>query len=255
MSAVQRHRVRPFAREGAEVRPRGHDLAEEMRGQLEARGEPAIPAARRGVDELGRGRVGVFGDGAPGQPMVHEVRHEQEPASGGGQALAPMRVELEQGVEVEELDAGAAEDLRPRNALEDTGGNPRRAHVAIADGVLDQPPVVVEESVVHAPAVDAEALHRTPELARARSRRPQARVDLGEDPRRVPAQVARHFARRVLEPPHLVEQKLSRRHAGEEHAPAPGAEVYGDEQRVRVLCAQRSVSSLRRGGFMTRRAR
>src|SRR5205085_8766910 len=135
-------------------------------------------------------------------------RHEQEPAGRRGQALAPMRVELEQRVEVEELDAGAAEDLRARDAREHPRGSAAGAPVAIADGILEQPPVAVEEPVVHTPAVDAEAPHGPPARARALPRRAQACFDLAEDPCRVPAEVAGRFARGVLEAPDLVEEEL-----------------------------------------------
>jgi hypothetical protein len=95
--------------------------------------------------------------------MVHEIGDQEQAPRRRGQAFASMRFELEDGVEVEELDARAAEDLGARDPLEHLRGDPGGARVAVADGIFDEPPVAVDEPVVHAPAVHAEALHRTPE--------------------------------------------------------------------------------------------
>ena len=69
-----------------------------------------------------------------------------------------MRVELEQRVERQELDAGHRVDLVGRQALEDRLHDAVGTAVTVVVGVLEQAAVLGDERVIATPGVDANAV-------------------------------------------------------------------------------------------------
>ena len=146
-----------------------------------------------------------------------------------GDPAPDVRVQLEQGVEGQDLNARSREQLRARHLCERLLHRVHRC-VAVADGVLDQATLGVHEPVVHAPRVHAHALDRTAERSRPLGRLRQAGHDLVEDTGRVPTQVPIYLPRRVGKPPYLLEQELALPDTGQEHPAAARAKVHGDVQ-------------------------
>ena len=159
---------------------------------------------------------------------MDEVGNEQQPAGALGEALPGMGMELEDRIEVEELDAGAGEDLLSGNSIEDPRGNAGGPLVAVADRVLHQAPVRVDQPVVDPPAIDPHALYRPAELPRPLAGPAKPRVDLGEDVGRIPAQVPGRPAGRVVETAGLLEPHLAGADPGQEHPPAPRPQIDRD---------------------------
>jgi hypothetical protein len=91
---------------------------------------------------------------------VEEVGHEEEVGCAGEEVgvLLLEGVELEEGVELHELDAGGCEDLVAGEFGEDFFEVAIGAGVAVVDGVCEELAAVVEEAEVDAPGVDADAV-------------------------------------------------------------------------------------------------
>ena len=109
-------------------------------GMLELGQEVLGPAPGPRIHELrGRG-IGVFRRERAGQPVVEQIRDRQDRGCGVDQLRGRLAggVELIEGVEGKELDAGDRIDLVGRHPLEDRVHDAVGAHVAVVIGVLDQ---------------------------------------------------------------------------------------------------------------------
>ena len=163
--------------------------------------------------------------------MVAQVGDHQQPSRPRRQPGAHVGVELDQGVDVHELDARPLEDLLARDLLEDALHFPLGPSIPVGDRVLQEAAVRIEEPVVHAPAVDAHRLDRSPGCEGHLLGFAQAALDAVEDPAEVPTQVAGARLRLVLKPVHLVEHQPVVAQAPEDCPTAPRAEIDGQVQR------------------------
>jgi hypothetical protein len=92
--------------------------------------------------------------------------------------------QLEDGVDGHGLDAGRRVELLARHARVCARDHPFGPVVAIVERESEDAIALIEERVVHAPAVDAHALQRPGQLA-------QAEEDLAEESEEVPPQPVR----------------------------------------------------------------
>ena len=141
----------------------------------------------------------------PRERRRDEIRDHQQAVGRRRKALLDVSGQLKERVEWQELDAGAGENLLAGHAREDARHDVFRAAVAIRDRIFEQAPVAIDEAVVHAPAVDADAGHLAACGARALGRDAEPRANLAQDGREVPAQVTAHLARGIAESSDLVE--------------------------------------------------
>ena len=79
-----------------------------------------------------------------------------------------MRKKLEQGIELEKLNAGAFKNLCARHAREELLHHAFGPAIAIADGQFDQLAIRVYQAIIDAPAINSKALNFSSEFARAR---------------------------------------------------------------------------------------
>src|SRR6266850_5174373 len=87
-----------------------------------------------------------------------------------------VRIKLEQGVEYQELDAGALKDFWPRDARENLIHYSLRPFVPVANRIFKQFTLSVEQAVINTPAINPETANRPLKLARPLTRSAQAQL-------------------------------------------------------------------------------
>ena len=120
---------------------RRHDFRQDARGQVQLRHEAGRPAAVAPVEELGGGRDGVLGDLAPGEPVVKQVRHHQQRVGEIEQRVSAVShaVQLEDGIELHELDAGDVKDDVAGHDAENDLRHAVCACIAVVHWIAQQP--------------------------------------------------------------------------------------------------------------------
>ena len=110
------------------------------------------------IVELGGASDGDFGLLDTGQPVVQQVRHEQETVCHRqrGRTGQFHGVQLVQRVELHELDAGVIEHLAARHHREQAFRDPVGARIAVMAGRIHQRPVAAQQPEIHTPRVDAD---------------------------------------------------------------------------------------------------
>src|SRR5215510_4666254 len=136
-----------------------------------------------------------------------------------------MGEELKDRVEVQKLNACEGEDFIARHSLEDLLHNVRGSLIAVTDRVFNQISIRVNQSVINAPTVHADALDRSSEPPRSLTRRAQSGFDPVEDARQVPAQMPIAPIRRVIKPMRFLKQQFVRFNSDQKDAPAARAKV------------------------------
>jgi hypothetical protein len=184
-----------------------------------------IPIARAGVEQVGRGGVGVFVGRHAGEPVVEVVGHHEE-TRGRLElfgVLALQSHELVEGVEGLALDAaGAVEGARLHDAVE-AFGHAFGAGVAVGHRVAYERARAVDEDEVDAPGVDAHGFgHHAAALAGA-----QAFQDALVERFDVPAVVAVAADLDVVEAVDLFQMDDAVFDVADDVPPARGADVDG----------------------------
>lgn len=161
------------------------------------------PAARGRIEALrgaGDRRVGAF---EARQAPVKEVRHEKEGRGAVEPAVAGVTVgeELIKRVERHELNSGAGEDLLARDDLKRTIHHAGCARIAVVMRGVEEPVGGVEQSVIHAPGVDPEAV----ELRAGGVRASQPFLDMLDKRVEIPVKVSSAFEGSVVEAVEFVE--------------------------------------------------
>jgi hypothetical protein len=163
-------------------------------GEVEAEGveDLAAPLFLVEFDELGVGGVGVLGD-ARAAPVGEQILGQVEPLLAFGKAGELVGVELVDGVEGKDLDAGElAHALLAALAVGGALGLDG-ARIAIAEGIGERIAGGIHADVVHGPAIDgdganafggelgalAQALNSTPETMALRSQRRPPSISRG----------------------------------------------------------------------------
>src|SRR5436190_20996941 len=124
-----------------------------------------------------------------------------------------MRAHLKQRVENEKLNSGPAEYFITRHTFEHFFHRVLRPVVAIADGILAERPLSIDQSVVGTPTVDADTGDQPFQLASAFGSFRQSRLDVFPDFRSIPSQMAVRAYGLILEPMHFLQQQLRERHS------------------------------------------
>ena len=223
-------------RQGAlEQRPQdgswSHDGRPLRRVQPEGLHQLSVPLAGGGIEQVGRAGHRALGDGASAEVEQQRLGDEQ-PLGGCGNHVGlagGVGEDLEEGVELEHLEARAGEKRLGRDGLEGSSGPALRAPVAVGIGVAEQPPVGAERHVVHGPGVDRDGF----QLGRCGERGGEAGLDVPPDRLEVPEQVTvalDEWRRKTVD--------LPRRHAAGRDRPedgpaAGGAEVDGEHRGAR----------------------
>ena len=164
-----------------------------------------VPRPSPRVDHLSSCRIGVLSRGPAGKKKMNQVRNQKQPDGPIGNPGLGVRIELEQRVKDQELDAGAFENLFPRYPLEYFADDVQRALVAITDGVFTQVPFGIDQTVIHTPTVDADASDRPSGLPRPFARRAKPRFDFSKDVRHVPTQMPFASGWRIVESTHFLQ--------------------------------------------------
>ena len=114
------------------------------------------------VDHLRRGRDGVLGRQPAGEPVVQQIGNRDERGRGPQEVRrrSLRRIELKQGIEVQELNAGGGVDAFGRDLPEDLRRHIVAARIAIVIRVLEQLALLAEERVVASPGIEADARER-----------------------------------------------------------------------------------------------
>src|SRR5262249_52108632 len=191
-----------------------------------------IPRAGLGFDHLRRRRVRVFRDDSAGEQKVDQVGDQQHLRGAGGNARSRMSEKLKKRVEGEELNASAGENFGAWRILEDLLHHPRRSPVAVADRVFDKIAVGIDQPIINPPTVYADAHDWTAEPPCPLSRHIQSDLDVREDALQIPAQTPLASDRRIMKPVRFLKQQFARRDSDEKNAPASGAEINRDVERV-----------------------
>src|SRR5712692_9887599 len=164
--------------------------------------------------------------------MVAQVRNHQETRRACGQSGPDVRVQLINSVELQELHAGPREELISGDERQDLIDDAVGSLIPVADWILDQALVAVEERVIGAPRVHANRL----EVYAAGGRRlgcvskPHAKtLQQASD---VPAQVSLRPPRFVNEAVYLFHDGVLGSDAADKDPAAAGAEVDGHVESV-----------------------
>ena len=158
--------------------------------------------------------------------MGQQVGDQQQPAGRGELGRAPAGGELEDGVELQVLEAADPVQLLRRDDGvhgRDRGGVPG---VPVVQRVAEQRAVGVEQAVVDRPAVDADPV----EPAGVPARGAQPVEDAGVEPQHVPVQGSAGAHRPVREPVRLLQVEPVRADPRDHDPAAGGAQVDGRER-------------------------
>ena len=165
-----------------------------------------VPVLRGGVIEHGGRCLGVFRLLFARQEVAQKIGHEQKRLRRLQRRVALLlsAVELIDGVEIHGRDARAGKERRKINGLPD-GLHIRIDRVSIRTGIGEQVTVFVEQTVVHAPSVDADAV----KLPNVRVfERQKALLQLVVEIRQIPVEHAVHLNIVVFKPVQLAHRDL-----------------------------------------------
>ena len=138
-------------------------------GQPEPLDQLARPVAGARVEQPGRRGVRRLVGQLAAEPEREQVGDERDPLGGGERGRALVGQQLEDGVDRHRLDAGRRVQLGGGHALERALDHPVRARVAVVERQPEHAAALVEQRVVDAPGVDADA-----RAAARRARRPSS---------------------------------------------------------------------------------
>ena len=220
-----------------EVGARGHDLGQESARCPHSLDEIGIPLASDGVEALARTCDRVLGHAPPGQEVVEQVGHHEQPLRLLEQRIVGFahREQLAQRVDGHELDARAPIDLGPRHPAEGARKDALRPSVAVVDGVREQPSAAVEQAEVDTPRVHPDRRDRAVRLG------PPDRGDyVLEKAQEVPVEGPAQADRDIRETVALAELQALAVQRSDDPAAAFGAEVEGEQtKRLAHLRARR----------------
>ena len=182
-----------------------------------------VPVLRGGVIEHGGRCLGVFRLLFSRQEVAQKIGHEQQcfRVCKRRVVLQLAAVELIDGVEVHRRNAGTGKERRKINGLPD-GLHIRIDRVSIRTGIGEQVAVLVEQAVVHAPSVDADAV----QLSNVRVfERQKALLQLAIQIRQIPVEHAVHLDVVVLKPVQLAHRDLLAVELAENGTPVACTEI------------------------------
>src|SRR5262245_48399618 len=154
-----------------------------------------------------------------------------------------MRPELKQRIERQKLNPGAEENFFARNLREDLFHYTLGSFVAVTDWQLDQLALRIDQSVIDAPTIDSDASNCPIEFARTGRGLAQSQLNLLEDLRKIPTQMASRFGRWILKTADFFEQKLARVRCCQKYPSTASAQIDSDVERSRH---RRQKSEIRR---------
>ena len=129
-------------------------------GHVETVEQVVGPRSAARIEALSRRRVGQLGRPDAAEPVVHEVRDEQERLR-RSERRVPFdrhRGKLEHGVDRDELNARALVQLPRRHAFENRLHRPRPAAVTVVRRILQQPALAIDEPEIDRPRVDGDRI-------------------------------------------------------------------------------------------------
>ncbi len=184
-------------RDAAQLRAGRNDLREDVGRDVQTLEQIAGPAPFDRVVALGGRGVRQLGRPAAAQPVVEQVRHEQDPVGGCEcrTLLRGQRGEFEDRVDRQELDPRAVVELACGNTFERRRERLGTSRVAIVNGILEQAIVGVDQPEVDAPRVDGDRVD-----SRFTPGRAQPVQDVAAKIADVPAQRTGRSDRLVREP-------------------------------------------------------
>ena len=244
--------LRQLRAEPTAQRPCAVDGQEDLFGQAQRLDGLPVPVLRGGVIEHGGGGLGVFGLFLARQEKAQQVRHEQQRLRVRERRiiLQLAAVELIDGVEVHRRNAGAGKECREVDRLPH-GLHIRVDRVAVRPGIGQQLVVFVEQTIVDAPGIDAEAVKLADICVFERQK---ALLQLVIEVRQVPVEHAVHLDVVVFKPVQLAHGDLLTVKLPQNRAAVARAEVERQQVSHGVMPLSSWLSRWRSRSFRARSA-
>ncbi len=172
------------------------------------------------IVKLARAGVGLFDPRHSAEEVIESVGDQQQLA-GPGQSFGRFRAQLVDRVQRHELDAGLVEDGFSIHFGLDVRHAPGRARVAVVERGRDQLSPGIEQEIIHAPRIGADAGNGEA----VRRGFLQAGLQLLKQLGNVPVQRVARFDRRVGKPMDLLERQFCFRQRPEHEPAALGAQI------------------------------
>ena len=187
------------------------------------------------VHHAGSGGDGVLAHFVSCQHIGQQIRHEQDAfrAAQGREAFPDLRIQLENGVEIQNLDTGRPVEFLPGNGPEHFLRNTVRIGVAISAGIPQKGTVIGHETEVHAPGVNTDGI----DLDTLFSQFTQALAEMVVNGQDVPVILAALFDDTARKAVHLAHLEGFIHESGQHRASRSGAAV--ESQEVVFLCHNR----------------
>jgi hypothetical protein len=138
-----------------ELCPRLHHLRQQPRGHLEPLEHIERPGPRTRVEALRRGRVGELRRERTAEPVVHQIR-DQEQRLGGLECRVGLRghgPQLEDRVDRHQLDARALVEIPRGHLRKHAFHRAGTTVVAVVDRILQEAAVPVQQAEVDGPRI------------------------------------------------------------------------------------------------------
>lgn len=142
--------------DGTEIGAGTGDVRENRAREFQQVDEVIRPVTRAGIVELKGAGHGFFHGGVAAEEIIEGIGHAEEEAR-FLQALGGFGGELVKRIDGHELDAGFREDIFPFGERENAFHSPRGAGIAVVKGRRDEGALGIEEDVIEAPGVGADA--------------------------------------------------------------------------------------------------
>ena len=206
MRLIEAHLLRQLRTERSAKASRAVERRKDLFRKPQRLDRLPVPVLRGGVIEHGCRRLGVFRLLFARQEVAQQIGHEQQRfrVCKRRVVLQLSAVELIDGVEVHRRNAGTGKERRKINGLPD-GLHIRIDRVSIRTGIGEQVAVLVEQAVVHAPSVDADAV-KLPNVRVFERQKPL--LELVVEIRQIPVEHAVYLDVVVLKPVQLAHRDL-----------------------------------------------
>ena len=252
MRLIDAQLFRKLRAERSAQRARAVELREDLTRQAQRVDRLPVPVLRGGVIEHGGRRVGVFRLRLARQEEAQQIRHQQHRLGRvqRGIFLQLAAVELVDGVEVHRRDARAGKERREIDRLPD-GLHILVERVAVRPGIGQQLAVFVQQTVIDAPGVDADAVKLSHICVLERQ---QTLLQLVVEIRQIPVKDAVHLDVVVFKPVQLAHGDLLAVELAQDRAAVARAEVERQQVSHGVMPLSSWLSRWRSRSFRARSA-
>ena len=152
--------VRDFLQERTDYHARLHNVQQHRTIHADALQQRFFKTARALVHHPGSGGLGIFAHLFPGQHIGQQVRHEEDLLRffQRGVSLLRLRVQLENGIKIHDLDARHPVQFLTRHLLENFLRNSGGVRVPIRSRQSQDTSIRADMAEIHPPGVDADRI-------------------------------------------------------------------------------------------------